>query len=353
MSNSSFTVDGVASGGTGTVTSVATTAPISGGTITTSGTISLAAASVTPGTYTNATVTVDAHGLVQGASSGSGGGGSVTDIATTSPILGGPITATGTLSLANATVTPGTYTNATIVVDAHGLVQNASNGSAGTGTVTSIVTTSPIQGGPITTTGTISMVASGVSAGSYTNASLTVNSYGLITAASSGSGGNGLVFIQKQTASNSTNLSFTGLSNIYSAYKLIINGYYATGTPYALVLLCSTNNGSSYDSGANYNWNYVRNGTPENYTGESYIQIYDDALTSISGGAWVEVNLYSPGSGYFAVSLTGWGGYSPGGFTAVNGGGNYTGGTAVNAIQLYTTAGVIGAGDFYLYGVVA
>jgi hypothetical protein len=74
MSNSSFTVDGIASGGSGTVTSIATTAPIEGGTITTSGTLSLANASVTPGNYTSANITVDAHGLIQSASNGTGSG---------------------------------------------------------------------------------------------------------------------------------------------------------------------------------------------------------------------------------------------------------------------------------------
>jgi len=74
MTSSAFTVDGVASSGSGTVTSIATTAPISGGPITTTGTISLANASVTPGSYSSANITVDAHGLIQSASNGSGSG---------------------------------------------------------------------------------------------------------------------------------------------------------------------------------------------------------------------------------------------------------------------------------------
>ena len=98
---------------------------------------------------------------------GNAANGTVTNVATGTGLTGGPITTTGTISLANTAVTAGTYGNATavgqVVVDAQGRITSASNVIISSVTIGN---TAIAPGGTATTVGNLTVTNVTISSGS-------------------------------------------------------------------------------------------------------------------------------------------------------------------------------------------
>ena len=141
------------------VEAVGTGPGLTGGPITGIGTINLAATNLLPTTPCANNQIARWNGSAWVCSNDANSGGTVTSVGSGTGLTGGPVTTTGSLSIASGYQLPQGCTNGQVAKSNGSNAWTCANDANSAGTVTSVATGAGLTGGPITATGTVNLAS--------------------------------------------------------------------------------------------------------------------------------------------------------------------------------------------------
>ena len=195
---------------------------------------------------------------------------------------------------------------------------------------------------------------------------------GVKWAAGGGGGGGSFVLLAELTASNSATLDFTArnvtgqsgalFQSDYDTYQIEVVDLVPATSTVACSMVVSTNGGSTWDTGNNYNWassNFIRGGGGPGGSGTDTKLPLDDGSSQINNagapvpGLTSSMRVSNLAGTYLQIS--GKGSFPPYyygtgyviGFTSA---GFYFGATGVDSIRIFMSSGNIASGIVRVYG---
>lgn len=186
----------------------------------------------------------------------------------------------------------------------------------------------------------------------------TIDSSSVLVELGASTGGGALVLLEQHTASSSASLDFTTcISATYDDYMIRFINLKPASDNVSLYMRVSTDGGSNFDTGNNYTYNGLYNGTSDTLTalgssGAAQHLIANSVSTSANWSVNGDGILQSPGSALYKPYRTAV--QSPVGTTSLywwETKGLYLSTTAVNAFQFLFSSGNIASGTIRVYGI--